>query len=499
MDGTGTETLDALLADLERRGIQLRLEGDRLRYSTPPGGLTPDLRMQLQASKAEVIERLRLAPAAAAPTSFPQRRFWELQRLNPADSFYNAPFLFRLRGPLDAGLLRRAFNAIAARHEILRTTLHKRNGELMQAISPSGELDWVEADVEQADSPCDAATALLRREVRRPFDLGRDAGLRAVLVRTTAKEHLLQVIFHNTVFDFISLRVVLNELSLHYSAFAEGQSPDFPPPAQYSEYVQWEASLLGSGMEKRREYWREWFRRGDPPAWTWTQQKKALAQPGFESHVNWIRLSPEKTAQLHAMCHRHGVTLYVAVLAAYLLTIRRYTGCADLTIGTTCSNRHGRRFASMIGATILVPALRVDSGDDPSVAVLLRRVRDVLAAALTHQDIPIDQVIPRGSKQPLFRVVFSGFPETPQGNLELPGMEAAWQEEWINDVSRPDLYLVMCESPAASGMALTCHTMHKVDVFEPETAKAMITLLEAVLDAMVLDPTQAASVILASC
>ena len=492
---TGTEALDGLFTDLNTRGIRLRLEGGLLRYTSPPGALTPELRAQLQASKAAVIERLRTAPPSVAPTSFPQRRFWELQRLNPEEPFYNDPFLFRLRGPLDTGILLRCFNAIVARHEILRTTLQQRDGELMQLIAPAGEIDWVEADVRQEVSPAAAATTLLRREVRRPFDLGRDAGLRTALVRTADEEHLLQVNFHNTVFDLFSLTVVLNELSLHYSAFAAGQSPQLQPPAQYSEYVQWQQSVLITGMEERREYWHEWFRHGDPPAWTWMSQKSAPDQPGFESHVNWVRRSPERSAQFHAMCRRHGVTPYIAVLAAYFLTVRHYTGCADLTIGTTYSNRHGERFASMIGATILVPSLRMDSSDDPSMAVLLGRVRDVLAAALTHQDVPVDQVIARDSKRPLFRVVCSAFPETPQGKLRLPGIEAIWLEDWINDVSRPDLYMVMWENQSS----LTCHTMHKRDVFEPETAAAMVGLFESALDAMMKDATQTASAILASC
>ena len=480
MDSTQTETLDSLLANLEKRGIRLRLDGGRLRFTAPPGALTEDLRAQLQASKAEVIERLRGAPAGIAPTSFPQRRFCEFQSLNPDEAFFNDPFLFRLRGPLDAGILRRCFNAIIARHEILRTTLQRRNGELMQVIAPAGEIDWVEADVRHADSPAAAATELLRREVRRPFELECDPGLRAMLVRTAGEEHLFQICLHNTVFDLHSLTVLLNELSIHYSAFAAAQTPDLPPPAQYSEYVYWQQSLLVSGMEERREYWLAWFRNGDPPAWTWIKQKDAPAEPGFESHVNWLRHSPEQTAQIHAMCRRHGVTPYIAVLAAYFLTLRHYTGCADLTIGTTYSNRHGARFASMIGATILVPALRVDTSGNPTAAVLLGRVRDVLAAALMHQDVPVDQAISRDSKKPLFRVVCSAFPETPQGKLRLPGIEATWLEDWINDVSRPDLYMVMWEN----GGALTCHTMHKRDVFDAETAAGMSRYFESALQSM---------------
>ena len=113
-------------------------------------------------------------------------------------------------------------------------------------------------------------------------------------------------------------------------------------------------------------------------------------------------------------------------------------------------------------------------------------------------------MLARESKQPLFRVVCSAFPESPQGKLRLPGVDATWVEDWINDVSRPDLYMVMWERPTTSegqgsALALTCHAMHKQGVFEPETAAAMIKLLEAVLDAMMRDTAQTASALLATC
>lgn len=53
----------------------------------------------------------------------------------------------------------------------------------------------------------------------------------------------------------------------------------------------------------------------------------------------------------------------------------------------------------LLGATVAVPALRIDMSDDPGVGVLLTRVRDVLTAALTYQYVPMERPVP------LFRVV----------------------------------------------------------------------------------------------
>src|SRR5207302_11505918 len=70
------------------------------------------------------------------PTSITQRRFWVLDQLEPGNPAYNIAVRFRLKGPLDVALLERAFNAIIARHEVLRTTFTTHQGQPVQVIAP---------------------------------------------------------------------------------------------------------------------------------------------------------------------------------------------------------------------------------------------------------------------------------------------------------------------------------------------------------------------------
>lgn len=56
----------ALLSELRRRDIQVRIVGSELRCSAPAGALTPELRAQLQRHKNDVLELLSSAQAAAA-------------------------------------------------------------------------------------------------------------------------------------------------------------------------------------------------------------------------------------------------------------------------------------------------------------------------------------------------------------------------------------------------------------------------------------------------
>jgi non-ribosomal peptide synthetase component F len=183
----------------------------------------------------------------------------------------------------------------------------------------------------------------------------------------------------------------------------------------------------------------------------------------------------------------------LTLLTVYALILSRYTGCDDITLGTTYSNRHHSRFASLIGATIDVPALRADMTDNPTLLSLLARTRVVAAEALTWQDVPFEYVAPRLERKasgPLFRMVFSFFAGVPHGRLRLPGVAVEFLEESINDISRPDLYLVFWENQTSSGEALTGYWMHKRDVFELETAEKMNREFQALIAAIVEDPTQ---------
>jgi len=200
-----------------------------------------------------------------------------------------------------------------------------------------------------------------------------------------------------------------------------------------------------------------------------------------------LSCSPELTQQLNAFSRGAGVTLYTTLLTAYAVLLQRYTGCADLTIGTTYSDRQHWKFASVVGATIDVPALRIQMTDNPDAATLQARVRAVVTTAIAHQDVPFEYIAPalgRDASQPLFRMVFSFFPETPHGRLQIPGVKVTYVEELVNELSRPPLYLVLWVNQTPEGEVVGGYWMHKQDVFSAETAGKMNAEFQELLAGM---------------
>lgn len=502
-------TPEALQTHLDRLDIKLWLDGERLRYSALPGALTPDLRALLQAHKSGLMVLLRNRQSknrlgigvVTAPPSFVQRHFWSLQQLNPTDCFFNVPYAFHLQGTLDATLLRRSFDEIIHRHELLRTTLQTIDGALRQVVAPTGEVDMSVADLR--DRPpatrADEADRLIQAELRSPFDLGSETCLRVRLVRLREEEHILFLCLHNMICEDGSLGALLKEVRVHYQAFLAappGQKPaPLPPlPMQYADFARWQQSLLSTGMQDRLAYWRQWFAKGEPPPWTPTCAKPAPAAPTFRAGTVWLRFSSELTLQIKRLSRRAAVTLFVTTLAAYAALLYRYSGCTDVVVGGPAVNRSHWKLEPLIGSTLNIIAYRFDVAGNPDVLTLLARVRETVLAALTHQDAPFAVVAPllepeRKRSNPLFRTVLSFFEDPPHHQLHLPGITVTFLEKITNREIRPDLFPVMWDEPVADG-ALTGYWMYKEDLFDADTMTQMLADYEALLTAMADDPAQ---------
>src|SRR5437868_13476873 len=87
-------------------------------------------------------------PEPRLPLSFAQQRLWFLHQLEGTGGEYHVPGGFLRRGDLDRDALRRALDALVARHESLRTRFPTLEGEPVQVVEPELRL---ELPVEEVD------------------------------------------------------------------------------------------------------------------------------------------------------------------------------------------------------------------------------------------------------------------------------------------------------------------------------------------------------------
>jgi hypothetical protein len=363
------------------------------------------------------------------PLSFAQQRLWFLEQLGGLGGTYHIPMRLRLQGGLDRGALRRALDAILARHEALRTTFVEVDGVAEQRIAPADiGFQLGEHDLSgEADARAELGR-LLAEEARAPFDLERGPLIRGRLIRVSPDNHVLSVTMHHIVSDAWSMELFTRELSALYGAFRRGEpDPLRALPVQYADYAAWQRRWVeGDVLQAQAEYWTETLA-GAPELLELPTDHPRPVQMDYAGAWLAVELDEALTAGLKALGQRHGTTLFMTVLAGWAAVLGRLSGQSDVVVGTPTANRGRIEIEGLIGFFVNTLALRVDLAGFPSVAEVLTRVKERALGAQQNQDIPFEQVVElvqpvrSMAHSPLFQVMF-GWQNAPRGGLELPGL-----------------------------------------------------------------------------
>lgn len=357
-------------------------------------------------------------PADAAPVlSFDQERLWLENQLRPRTS-YHVGGRRRLIGPLDLGVLEASLRTILVRHEVLRTrfpTVDGRPIQVVDALPADWRLDVVDlSDVDGARSDDDRqeqAKLLMDEQFTTPFDLAEGPLIRCLVVKMRDDEHLLSVTAHHIVSDVWSVGLFARELGALYQAGGEFERSGLPVlPIQYRDYSVWQRGwMVGEALQTHVEHWRRHLA-GAPPALALPTGERTPGAGG-DRVVNG--LSAEETAALQGLCRKHGVTLFMMVLACLGTVLTRWSGQQDVVIGASMSDRTDTGTEKLIGFFINTLPLRVDVSGDPTFAELLKRVRQLALDGYAHAEAPIDVLVkelhvtrdPR--RTPLFQVILN--------------------------------------------------------------------------------------------
>ena len=228
---------------LQNLGVKLWMEQEQLRYRSPKGVMTPELKQDIVDRKTEILELLREAQktqksnelslppiqpriqSEQLPLSFAQERLWFLNQLEGSSATYNMPEAVRITGNLELNALRQALSEIVRRHEVLRTSFPTVNGTPIQVIDPETTLNIKVVDLQQLEAT-ERETVLHQQaeiEAITPFDLEIAPLIRCSLWQLDATEYLLLLTMHHIVSDGWSMGVFIQELSSLYQAFTAGE------------------------------------------------------------------------------------------------------------------------------------------------------------------------------------------------------------------------------------------------------------------------------------
>ncbi len=417
------------------------------------------------------------------PLSSGQARLWYLNQVEPDSAVYNLVEINRLAGNLNVSALERTLNEAIETHEILRTRFTIEGDAPVQKIEPAWEFCLSVEDF--SDQSEQLMLDRISEMVQEPFTLDAVPLFRFLLLRQGAAEHVLLMVFHHSIFDGISVELLLRELKNNYQRHSAQSGSNSAKPVrndiQYGDYAHWQQQWLASeAAEKQLQFWVDQHHGQDTPL----ELNTDLPRPGEQStRGDAVRrvFSEDILGPFEQLLHEHKSTLFMGLLALLGILLHKHTHQSAMNIGAPASGRGHRDLETALGyfANTLVFHIEVNPKD--TFSEHLNKVRQLCLASYQNQDITFDRVVnainpPRDvSRTPLYQVLLA-FQDKTTAHVDFGDVQLEHFESDIR-VARTDLTFWIERDETALSIALE----YCIDLFELSTVNRMLDHLESLL------------------
>ncbi|MCA1453646.1 non-ribosomal peptide synthase/polyketide synthase [Bradyrhizobium sp. BRP22] len=317
---------------------------------------------------------------------------------------------------LDPHRLRAAWQAVSARHAVLRTGFLWRelSGSAQQVVYrhvtvPFVEEDWREQSARMGRIELDAALAEASRAERvQGFDLSRPPLQRVRLITLGEGRYRLIWTHHHILLDGWSSARLIAEILQH-------ERGNLLPVVQgrYRDYIGW---LQQRDRERSAEFWSAALAELDDPSFL-ADALGGPSDPQASGHGSLdLALDPELTAKLQAFSKRERVTLNTLLQGAWAQLLRQYTGQRTVCFGATISGRPAEIAGSeeMVGLFINTLPVVDQAKPQTDVGSWLRDLQERNVDLREHGWMPLYEIqrLAGRSGRPLFDsiLVFENYP-----------------------------------------------------------------------------------------
>ncbi|WP_208113768.1 non-ribosomal peptide synthetase [Tahibacter aquaticus] len=275
-----------------------------------------------------------------------------------------------LRGELDAGAFRRAWEQVVERHDIFRTAFVGEGEGLHQLVSAQATLPWHEEDWSglAADEQERRFDAYRAQDKATAFDFARPPLMRVALFHLGARRYQLLWTMHHILLDGWCIPLVYRDVMQLLQAQLQGRSASLPAAPPFEAHIAW---LQRQDRERAKAHWGEVLGRIDAPTPLAVDRLPAGGESGYREQ--FLELSQAQTEALQAAAQAQRMTVNTLVQWAWAYLLHRYSGEAEVVFGATIAGRPAEvpGIEDMVGLFINTIPVRVAFAPEQGIAAAL--------------------------------------------------------------------------------------------------------------------------------
>jgi hypothetical protein len=360
------------------------------------------------------------------PLTFPQRELWETSPVAVTDSANHICCLIQIRGVITGDACEAAIQRVVDRQEVMRLSFLPGKDRPIQMIRQTSDANFRFRDLSSAEKHQEAIEDLASEIFSAPFDLLKGPLYRAEVLRRAGDDHVLVFAIHHAIADGWTLGVFIQDLCVAYVQGLMGLDEALPPLAL--SYAAWDTAERAfwqpAELERRAAFWKSNLA-GSQRLWN------SLEGPETESGVpdQWVsHLAVDLADAARALARVNGTTLFSTLLAAFQVTLSRWTGEQDILVGTPVANRSKQAVRETMGYCAGIVPLRGQVDADRPFSASLKAVHqttmDCFANAMPFAElVPAVGDLPAPGHNPIFEVRFA-LQNHPVPDIKVHGLSA---------------------------------------------------------------------------
>ena len=344
-------------------------------------------------NRTRLKQWLESGEARLQPLGLSQRELWETSPVPVADPANYICSYIEIKGALTESECEKAIQRVVDRQEALRISFLPGKERPLQLVRATGTANLRYRELSADEKRPEALEELLKETYREPFDLVQGPIYRVDMFRRGPNDHFLAFAIHHAVADGWSLGIFVQDLCTAYimgltgvrkavAVGMMGMANSLPPvPQTYTEWAAAErATWSPAEVQSRAEYWKEKL----------AQSRQLFANADgcprvHEPLQRWVSIIPaEPTRALKELTRQTATTLYSTLLAAFQITLSKWTGRDDITVGSPVANRSKASARQTMGYFAGVVPLRCEVENSRTYADHLQVVHETAVDAFAN-------------------------------------------------------------------------------------------------------------------
>ncbi|MBP0903701.1 amino acid adenylation domain-containing protein [Mariniflexile gromovii] len=310
-----------------------------------------------------------------------------------ANKSYNLSYSITFKGDLVLEALQQAVNILVERHECLRTSFSS-DGIYMNLFKDlKTEISVDDISQIPEDEKESAKKNIIDSEVNYLFNLVEGPLFKVKLIKLDDLENILVLTHHHIIGDGLSINIIVEELSIIYSAHIENTIPKLKTPERFSEYAKKVNALKENNEYKQIEdFWLDIYKDSVPTMELPIDETRPPLRTYNSTRVDFP-IDIKLINSLRQLANSADCSLTTSLLAAYEIFICKITGQKDIVVGFPVSGNRQYNMKHLIGDCANLLPLRTKINTNISFVDYLKQRNPAIIESYLHQQVSFGHLL----------------------------------------------------------------------------------------------------------